>query len=200
MREPYWVRRPAVTVSVCLAVLAVLFSLLTAFVWVPEGLRHAQIFRVASVSMEPTLNPGELVLVQKDAYRIQPPQRGDIVAFVTPDGDAIWLKRVIAVGGDTISGTPDRTTLNAHQLYEPYVKRLPSGENYDASETFPEETFGPIRVPPNCFFVMGDNRDDSADSRMPNLGCVPLDRIRGKAISAGSRRIQIALSRGRKLQ
>jgi len=197
-REPYWVRKPGVTVSVCLAALVILFSLYL-LVLANQGRKYAQVYRIMSSSMEPTLKIGELVSVRKDVYKTQRPRRGDIVAFQSPSGDAILLKRVIAIGGDTISGTPHSTRVNGQDIYEPYVNSAHPEGNDDSSQPFPEETFGPIRVPPDSFFVMGDNRDDSYDSRFPAFGFVPLDRIRGKAVSVGNNRIQMALSKGRAL-
>ncbi|HYB60364.1 MAG TPA: signal peptidase I [Methylomirabilota bacterium] len=197
-QEPYWVRRPGVTVSVCLGALVVLFSLYILLA-ANYGNKHARIFRIGSESMEPTVHEGEDVLVQLDAYATHSPQRGDLVTFLVPNGSAISLKRVIAIGGDTISGTPDNTIVNGRELYEPYTFSARFGQGDKSSEGFPEETFGPIRIPPNCFFVMGDNREHSFDSRQPSFGCVPLDHVRGKAIQRGTW-LQVALYRGQRIQ
>lgn len=197
--EPYWVRKPGVTVSVCVAGLVILIVLFNVCFRFPRGLSHDELCRVEEVSMRPTIKSGEFVLVQKDAYSIQPPQRGDIVVMLTPDGDDILLKRIIAIGGDTISGTRDSTTLNGRKLDEPYLYGAHVRPDDDSSEESLAGAFGPIRVPANSFFVMGDDRDVSNDSRYPQFGCVPLGRIRGKAISAGSNRIQLLLSRWRQL-
>jgi len=196
--EPYWVRKPAVTVGICLGVLIVLFSLCL-WVVVNKNNKHVRLYRIAAASMEPTLHMGEDLLVQTDAYKTHPPQRGDVVVFLTPDGRALIVKRVIAVGGDVISGTPTSTSVNGQKLYEPYIYGAGSDRKNDSISSFPEETFGPIHVPPNCFFVIGDYREKSYDSREPSLGCVPLGHIRGKAISTGSR-IQLILSRGRAIR
>jgi signal peptidase I len=198
-REPYWVRKPAVTVSICVAALGILIFFVAVSFRFPRGLSHDELFRVAGVSMRPTINTGEFVLVQRDAYISQPPQRGDIVVFVRPNGRELFLKRIIAIGGDTISCTRDSTTVNGHKLYEPYLYGFHPGADNDSSKDSTEEVFGPVRVPPNSFFVMGDDRERSNDSRVPGFGCVPLDHIRGKAISAGSSRIQLLFSRWRQL-
>jgi signal peptidase I len=181
------------------AALAILIILVVVFLQFPQGLSHDELFRVGEVSMRPTVNQGEFILVQKDAYAIQPPQRGDIVVFVTPNNRGLYLKRIIAIGGDTISWTPDNTTVNGHKLREPYVYGFHSEAADDSSEESPDNEVEPVHVPPNSFFVMGDDRDRSYDSRVPGFGCVPLDHIRGKAISAGSSRIQLLLSRWRQL-
>jgi len=127
-------------------------------------------FYIPSRSMEPTLYPGDRILVNRLAYRFGEPQRGDVLVFRYPlDPSRDYIKRVIAVGGDTIEARQNRIYVNGQALEESYV---PPGVVYN--------DFGPIKVPPNTYFMMGDNRNISADSRVWG----PLERklIIGKAV------------------
>jgi signal peptidase I len=156
-----------------------------------------QAFYIPSASMEPTLREGDRVLVEKISYAIGEPARGQVLVFerditgvspVVPDEnvfsdiiDALkglfgfpegttqdFIKRVIAVGGDTIEGRDGVVFINGEQIDEPY---LPAG-----TET---STFGPVNIPEGQIFVMGDNRGNSDDSR--SFGPVPVDRVVGHA-------------------
>lgn len=126
-------------------------------------------FVVEGPSMQPTLHAGESLLVDKLSYRFHPPQRGDIIIFKYPaDPSRNFVKRVIAVGGDTIEVNHGKTLVNGQVLPEPYVL-APSRIGY------PVQT-----VPPGTIFVMGDNRNNSEDSRFPDVGFVPLNMVIGK--------------------
>ncbi len=153
-----------------------------------------QAFYIPSGSMEPTLEPGDRVLVNKALYS---PDRGDIVVFEDPadgagpdqglvggvlhwlseglgfarPGSEDFIKRVIGVPGDEIRIRGDIVFLNDEPLDEPYVT-----EEARASMT----NYGPVTVPAESLFVMGDNRGDSNDSRA-GLGFVPLDKVVGGA-------------------
>lgn len=116
-----------------------------------------QNFRVEGQSMEPNLHNGEYILVNKVDYLLHPPQRGDVVVFKAvaanqPDKD--FIKRVIGLPGDTVSVRGQSVYINGHVLNEPYHHEP---FNY---------TFGPRKVPPNDYFVLGDHRNDSDDSHM----------------------------------
>jgi len=189
------VRKPGVTVSVCVAAFVILITLYLVTFPLPRGLSHDELFRVEGVSMRPTVDDGEFVLVQKDAYVYQQPQRGDIVVFLAPNGRGLYLKRVIAVGGDTVSWSSDSTIVNGKKLFEPYLYGFHPNRSNDSNEDSSDDDVEPVHVPPNSFFVMGDERDRSNDSRVPGFGCVPLHNIRGKAISAGKSRIRLLLSK-----
>jgi signal peptidase I len=156
-------------------------TLLQAF-WIPTG------------SMEPTLVPGDRVIVAKIPYYLHDPQRGDIIVFEEPDPAkeperGVWgafthwlgqglgftppdnpdyIKRVIGIPGDVVSGKRGHVFVNGVQLSEPYLKA--------GTEPFKKTT-----VPEGELFVMGDNRSNSLDSRFA-LGFVPIDRVIGKAV------------------
>jgi signal peptidase I len=150
-----------------------------------------QAFYIPSGSMEPTLMPGDRVLVNKVLYQ---PHRGDIVVFEDPSGQkpdrgAVgglldWLseglgfarppnedfiKRVIGLPGETVELRDGQLYVDGERVPQPYLK--------GPADTRP---YGPKRVPPDSVFVLGDNRLYSNDSRF-GLGFVPIDKIVGKA-------------------
>jgi signal peptidase I len=123
-------------------------------------------------SMTPTLRDHQLVLINKLAYRYGVPQRGDVVMLYYPlNPDKRFLKRVIAKEGDTIRIADGRVFINdALANDQPYV--LTSNRGHD--------TWGPQVVPEGYYFVMGDRRNNSSDSR--HWGFVPRKYIIGRAI------------------
>ncbi len=126
-------------------------------------------FNVSGPSMSSTLQDGDLVIVNKLITRIKPPERGDIIVFhATEDKD--YIKRVIALPGETISAQNNQVRINGESIDEPYID--PGNHTED---------FSPVRVPEGHVFVMGDNRRDSTDSRSSTLGPVPIDKIVGRA-------------------
>ncbi|NWF98641.1 MAG: signal peptidase I [Nitrospirae bacterium] len=151
-----------------------------------------QAFTIPSGSMIPTLLVGDYILVNKfllgspidvpftniNLFRmpgLRKPHRGEIIVFKFPvDPSKDFIKRVIAVEGDTIEGRDKIIYVNGQPLNEPYIRHF---DNF----VFPNrDNFGPITVPPNKFFVMGDNRDNSRDSR--EWGFVDMKDIKGKAL------------------
>ncbi|OPY11101.1 MAG: Signal peptidase I P [Syntrophus sp. PtaU1.Bin005] len=150
-----------------------------------------QAYKIPSGSMKPTLLVGDHILVNKFLYGIKvphfrntifpinEPQRGDVVVFIYPeDRSKDFIKRVIAVSGDTVEIRNKKIYLNG-KLYKDgkgvYVDSfiLPGSLQ-------PRDNFGPVTVPPSSLFVMGDNRDQSYDSRF--WGFVDLKDVLGKAI------------------
>ncbi len=122
-------------------------------------------------SMLPTLKSKDRLAVNKIGYRLDRPQYGDIVVFEYPaDPSLIFIKRVIGIEGDRIEVRNHRVYINGTELEEPYVNEKPLGN-------YPETV-----VPPDTVFVLGDNRNDSRDSRFADVGFVPLDNIRGEAV------------------
>jgi len=138
-----------------------------ALIVLAAGLLGAWLFRtylfemivVATGSMEPTLYVKTNYLVYRSAYRLHGPRRGDIISFVSPaDHETVMIKRVIAIGGDTIELRRKQVLVNGALLNEPYtVHRRPK-------EDLVGDTLGPLRVPDHAVFVLGDNRDVSDDS------------------------------------
>jgi len=123
--------------------------------------------RVEGSSMEPSLHDGELVVVNRLAYRWGAPQRGDIVVFHFPlDPDRRFIKRVIGLPGEHVVVGDGQVTVDGVPLDEPYIAASPrySGE---------------WEIQPGQLFVLGDNRNNSSDSQ--TWGPVPLDQLIGKA-------------------
>ncbi len=164
-----------------------------------------QAFYIPSESMRDTLQINDRVLVSKIPYYFHDPKRGDVIVFSEPnpekqeqrgviDGFAHWLfqgigftkpdnpdfiKRVIGIPGDTVWAKHNQVYVNGVAINEPYVK----GRTSD---------FDKVKVPPHMYFVLGDNREQSQDSRfglgviadptkMPGIGFIPRDNIIGKA-------------------
>jgi signal peptidase I len=121
-------------------------------------------------SMETTLHHRDRVIINKLVYSFYSPTRGDIVVFKNPDNNKEnYVKRVIALPGDTIEIIDKKVYVNDELLVEPYLTEPTEGN-------FPK-----TKVPLDAIFVMGDNRNHSQDSRNPLVGFVPVDNIVGKA-------------------
>lgn len=167
-------------------------------------------FQIPSGSMIPTLEVGDFILVNKFAYGLRAPvlnntiiptgkpQRGDVMVFFPPHApDTYYIKRVIGVPGDHISYNNHVLTLNGKVIEEKLVAELPAGapmlrlvtENIDGKEFTAYKHIQPSRlsmhgswvVPEGHYFMMGDNRDNSLDSR--EWGFVSEDAIVGKAFA-----------------
>jgi signal peptidase I len=124
--------------------------------------------RVDGFSMLPTLQNGEYVLVSKLSYKLDTPQRGDIIVFGIPtDQEQDLIKRVIGLPGETVSIRQNIVFINGIQLEEPYIAQAPV---YSGEWTVPEGNL----------FVLGDNRNDSKDSHQ--WGMLPVENIIGKAL------------------
>jgi signal peptidase I len=151
-----------------------------------------QAFKIPSGSMEPTLEIGDHLLVNKFIYGIKipftsinlfplkSPQRGDVIVFIyPPEPDKDFIKRVIGVGGNTVSMINKKLYINGveipdpHAVYRENTILLGDGQKPD--------NFAPVTVPKGNLFVMGDNRDHSFDSRF--WGFVPLKDVLGKAFA-----------------
>jgi signal peptidase I len=154
-----------------------------------------QPFYVPSESMLPTIEVNDRVMISKLNYQFADPQRGDIVVFISPFNDEIdnesfidsvvrhvleavgirtasaddLIKRVVAVGGDTVEVKGGYLIVNGLQINEPYL--MSQG---------PMPDFGALVVPPESVFVMGDNRAVSYDSR--KFGAIPEDDLLGEAV------------------
>ncbi len=138
-----------------------------------------QAFRIPSESMVPTLLVGDHLLVEKITYRFREPKRGEIIVFKFPlDESKDYIKRVIGLPGDTIEVRGKEVYINGRHIEEPYAVHL--DPNVIPKEISPRDFFGPVKVPKDSYFVMGDNRDNSFDSRF--WGFVPRRNIVGKAL------------------
>ena len=134
-----------------------------------------QVFVVPSGSMIPTIQPNDRLLVAKFAYKIGDPHRGDVIVFKNwSTGGEDLIKRLIAVPGDTIDITPSGSfTLNGRPLNEPYLSA-------DARKTGPGQTTFPVTLGTDQYWMMGDNRNNSGDSRYN--GPITREGMVGKAL------------------
>lgn len=138
---------------------------------------YVQTFKIPSGSMIPSLLIGDHILVNKQAYKNNGPKRGDIIAFDLPeDASRTFLRRVVGVDGDVIEIKNRQLYVNGKKYNENYIiytdTRSPS-ENRE-----PIDYYGPVTVPKGSFFVLGDNRNNSYDSRY--WGFLASEKIKGK--------------------
>ena len=130
-----------------------------------------ELYVVDGPSMRPTLESEERLVVNKFIYRFRVPKKGEVLVFQYPrDPSRDFIKRVIATPGDTIEIREGRVLVNDQLLTEDYILEKTRSE-------FPKMT-----VPEGRIFVMGDNRNNSEDSRFADVGFVPYDLIKGKAV------------------
>jgi signal peptidase I len=167
-----------------------------------------QAFKIPSGSMKPTLIIGDHLLVNKFSYGIRiplidrfliqfnKPKRGNIIVFKWPkDESKDFIKRVIGIEGDVIEIKNDILYVNGEKVVTEYIAKyndndiseadryeefLGGAKHYILDQYVKYEDFGPVTVPENTVFVMGDNRDNSQDSRY--WGFVSLNKIKGKAL------------------
>ena len=161
-----------------------------------------QAFYIPSASMEPTLLVGDRVLVNKIVYEVREPRRGEIVVFtkddgtttepegnvierflrslssglgVAPSGEKDYIKRIIGLPGETVEMRDGVVIVEGVKVPEALTT-----EGGYLAERDPND-FGPVTVPDGQYFMMGDNRQNSSDSRFPQLGTIPRDAIIGRA-------------------
>lgn len=133
----------------------------------------AEVRYIPSESMTPTLQVGDRLVVEKLSYYLHPPKHGDIVVFSAPaelktqnlDGD--YIKRIIGIPGDVVQIQNGQVWVNGQALSEPYLQAAPT------------YTYGPVQIPQDQYFVLGDNRNQSYDSHL--WGFVPRGKIIGHA-------------------
>ena len=161
---------------VVLAVVAIAVALLIqAFLVKP--------YRIPSPSMEDTLLVGDRVLVDRISWRFSEPDRGDIVVFHSPVPGPVLIKRIIGMPGDTVSLRDGAVYVNGQRLSEPYVRRV-NGQP-EPTDPFdnglPWSLQQPFTIPAGSYFMMGDNRTASGDSR--EFGPVARGQLVGKAFA-----------------
>ncbi len=145
-----------------------------------------QAFKIPSSSMEPTLLVGDHILVSKFIYgirvpftdarwpRFKDPKPGDVIVFIWPkDRSKDFIKRVVAVGGDTVEVREKQVFVNGVPVENPHAHFFDNRINGRRGH------YGPVQVPRDHLFVMGDNRDFSQDSR--SWGFVPVQDVKGEA-------------------
>jgi signal peptidase I len=161
MSSSFWEEVKDWTVSIIVAL---------ALAWVIRNY-IVELYVVDGPSMRPTLESGERLVVNKFIYRFGQPTKGEIIVFKFPqDPSRDFIKRVIATGGDTIEIKNENVYVNGQMLNEPYIKEK-------SLISYPLST-----VPEGTIFVMGDNRPNSEDSRFKEVGFVPLNMLKGKAL------------------
>jgi signal peptidase I len=166
--------------SVICAILIALF--ITTFI--------VKTYKIPSGSMKPTLLIGDQIMVNKFIYGVKipfirktlveltDPKRGDIVVFIYPvDRSKDFIKRVVGLSGETIEIKNKKIFINGKEYRDSFGVYV-DNQIYQTSVN-PRDNFGPVTVPKNSIFVMGDNRDESLDSRF--WGFVDLNDVEGKA-------------------
>jgi signal peptidase I len=148
-----------------------------------------QAFRIPSSSMESTLLVGDFLFVNKFLYgaqipftslrlpKLRAPRYGDILVFKAPHDGRDFIKRCVAVAGDTLQVKAKQLYVNGKPLHETFVQFTDDAVRPPGSD--PRDFFGPEVIPPDHVFMMGDNRDNSMDSRY--WGMLPVQLIKGKA-------------------
>jgi signal peptidase I len=153
-----------------------------------------QAFKIPTGSMENNLLIGDHLLVNKFVFGptasslerallpVRDIRRGDVIVFKYPDDpNRDFIKRVIGLPGETVELKAKKVYIDGHPLEEPYVHFLePASDSQEVTSFDVRERYGPVRVPEGHYFVMGDNRDNSQDSRY--WGFLTRDYVKGRAL------------------
>lgn len=131
---------------------------------------------VSGSSMEPTLTDGDNLIVDKISYRFNEPERFDIIVFPFQyQENTYYIKRIIGLPGETVQIDEDGVIyINGEVLYESYGREIIDSDKIGIAEE-------PIILGPDEYFVLGDNRNHSSDSRIPEVGNIKKDQIIGRA-------------------
>ena len=147
------------------------FALIALLIVIPVRIFIAQPFVVRGASMEPTFHGGEYLIVDQLSYRLGDPERGDVIILRYPKDESVYfIKRVIGLPGDRVELVDKQLLINGRPTEDPHGSYSLSGSM---------RQYGPVTVPADHLFVMGDNRDESSDSRV--WGFVPRHYLKGKA-------------------
>jgi signal peptidase I len=172
-RRSHWVREGVIVVVVALLVALLLRTFLVQTFFIPSG------------SMEPTLKIGDRILVNKLSYHLHGVDRGDIVVFARPPAENCGgpevndlVKRVIGLPNETISLSGGYVYINGKKLDESWLPASVRGMSYPGPAGTSYNLTRPYKIPANHYFVMGDNRTESCDSRY--WGTIPRSLIVGK--------------------
>jgi signal peptidase I len=143
------------------------------------GCGSGHTYQVPTSAMEPTIKKGDSVVVDEPYYTNRSPERFDLVLIKPPDHlERRYVKRVVGLGGEDIQIKNNRVFINGQELSDPY--------NYSNVGLQTElSNMGPFHIPDGCYFLLGDNRDNSADSRY--FGALPPSQICGKVIKINHR-------------
>lgn len=128
-----------------------------------------EVYLVDGTSMFPTLHDQEYLFVNKFIYRFKDPEVGEIIVFkFAGDQKKDFIKRVIAIGGQTIEIKEGLVFIDGKSVNETFIAEQTLGH------------YGPVKIPEGKYFVLGDNRNHSSDSRFPEVGFIDPDTIQGK--------------------
>jgi len=125
-------------------------------------------FRLDGHAMEPTLQSGDSLLVDRLSYRVREPERGDIIVFDAWYSDRAFIKRIVGLPGENVEIRDGLVLIDGRELEEPYLEQ-PTLDH-----------IGPVELDRNEYYVIGDNRGNSSDSRA--YGPLPEDLIHGRAV------------------
>ncbi len=192
--------RASRVVAVAFVLFTFLGALALTYIW-----KHFWWLTVPSIAMEPTIAAGQWVIVDRSAYDVHPPQRGDVIVFTAPIPSITgsFIKRIVAAPGDRLAFHGGSAVGNGKLLAEPYVRERINyelairdhGVWVDGVRLDPEiatippasEWHASDAVPPGCYLVFGDNRNNSLDSHVFGFLCpgrpAPFDRTLRPAIS-----------------
>lgn len=146
---------------------ALLVALILA--WILRSL-VIQPYRVEGSSMEANLHDGERLFINRLVHRLRPPQRGEVVVVDLPDEDITIIKRIVGLPGESVEIKDDAVYIDGQALSEPYLTQTTQG------------VYERVQIPAGHFFVLGDNRGDSRDSRSMSVGFVAAKQIKGQAV------------------
>ena len=134
------------------------------------------LYRVSSKSMLPGMIPGQVLITRAGAYAKEAPERRDVVTLLVEDeGTQVWIQRVMGLPGETISIEGGTVFVQGKALREPYVASENNVQEYSLH-------MDPVTVPAGHYFMLGDNRDNSMDSRL--RGFTPREDITGRVIGS----------------